>query len=145
MPPSPFALQLISLRCITAQEADGDEIYLNVDGHTVWSVGRLRMRDQLQADDQLDEVDFVHGRLHTRQGWLPMQDFNVSDFRLEINGETARLEVRERDLLLGDDQIGDVMISRADSAHGQIQLAFTAEGAHYVLRYEVDAGEGSGD
>lgn len=141
MTTAPLALQLISLRCITAQENEGDEIYINVDGRTVWSVGELRMRERLENDQQVDEVDFVHGRLHTRQGWIPMQTFNAEDFRIEFSGERARLELRERDLLLGDDRIGDVEIFSADSAHGEIQLAFTAEGAHYVLRYRVMRGE----
>jgi hypothetical protein len=134
---SPFTLQLVSLRCLTAQENDGDEIYVNVDGRTLWSVGGLRMSERLNDDQQVDEVDFVHGQLHTRDGWVAMQTFDGDDFRLEIRADYARLQLRERDMLLSDDLIGEAVITAADVGRGKIQLAFTGEGAHYTLTYEV--------
>lgn len=133
----PFTLQLVSLRCLTAQENDGDEIYIHMDGRTLWSVGGLRMSNRLENNQQVDEVDFVHGQLHTRDGWVAMQTFNGDDFRLDINAEYAQLQLRERDLLLTDDLLGEAVVTAGDVGRGKIQLAFTAEGAHYLLTYEV--------
>jgi len=133
----PFTLQLVSLRCLTAQENDGDEIYVHVDGRTLWSVGTLRMSDRLNDDEQIDEVDFVHGQLHTRNGWQAMHTFEGDDFRIQVTADYAHLQLRERDMLLGDDLLGEAVVTAADAERGKIQLAFTAEGAHYTLTYEV--------
>ena len=140
MATSPFTLQLVSLRCLTAQEDDGDEIYVNVDDRTVWSVGTLRMTDRLSDDEQISEIDFVHGQVHTRNGWQAMQTFDGDDFRVAVTADYARLQLCERDMLLGDDLLGEAVITAADGERGKIQLAFTAEGAHYTLTYQVTAG-----
>lgn len=136
---SAYTLQLVSLRCLTAQENDGDEIYIHADGRTLWSVGGLLMSNRLETDQQIDEVDFVHGQVHTRDGWVAMHSFNGDDFRLESSAEYIQLQLRERDLLLADDLLGEAIITAADSGRGKIQQAFTAEGAHYALTYEVTA------
>lgn len=138
----PFTLQLVSLRCLTAQENDGDEIYVVVDGRTLWSVGGLRMSDRLSDDTQINEVDFVHGQLHTRGGWQAMQTFDGDDFRVQVTGDYAHLQLRERDLLLGDDLLGEAVITASDAEGGKLQLAFTAEGAHYTLTVEVTVSGG---
>ncbi len=132
-----FTLQLVSLRCVTAQENAGDEIYVNVDGLTLWSVGGLRMHQGLSDDQQIDEVDFVHGQLHTRDGWVAMQSFEPDNYRAEITADRAQLRLHERDMLLGDDLLGEAVITAADAASNTITLAFTAEGAHYMLAYQV--------
>lgn len=136
---TPYTLQLVSLRCLTAQENDGDEIYIHANGRTLWSIGGLRMSNRLEEDQQVDEVDFVHGQLHKRDGWVAMQTFDGDDFRLESRDEYIQLQLRERDLLLSDDLLGEAIITAADIGRGKIQQAFTAEGAHYLLTYEVAA------
>ena len=138
-----FTLQLVSLRCLTAQENDGDEIYMVVDDRTLWSVGTLRMSDQLSDDNQIDEVDFLHGQFHTRNGWQAMQTFDGDDFRVQVTGDYAHLQLRERDMLLGDDLLGEAVVTASDAERGKIQLAFTAEGAHYMLTYQVTLGSGA--
>ena len=138
-----FTLQLVSLRCLTAQENDGDEIYMVVDDRTLWSVGTLRMSDQLSDDNQIGEVDFLHGQFHTRNGWQAMQTFDGDDFRVQVTGDYAHLQLRERDMLLGDDLLGEAVVTASDAERGKIQLAFTAEGAHYTLTYQVTLGSGA--
>lgn len=134
-----FTLHLEGLRCVTAQEADGDEIYLMVDERQVWSVGTRRMTDQPADAEQISEVDFVNGRWRTLNGWESFPNFEAGEFVIPVQGEAARIELRERDLLLGDDVIGGANVMPEDAGRGQIQLAFTAEGAHYMLMYRVSA------
>lgn len=134
---SPFTLQLVSLRCVTAQEHDGDEIYITAADRTLWSVGGLRMSSRLDDDQLIDEVDFLHGQLHTRDGWVAMQTFERDDYRLDIDGDRAQVQVWERDMLLSDDLIGEAIVTANDAGHGNIQLAFTGEGAHYMFTYQV--------
>jgi hypothetical protein len=141
MTPPPLTLQLVSLRCLTAQENDGDEIYVQVDGRTLWSVGTLRMSDRLSDDQQTNDVDFLHGQFHTRNGWQAMQTFDGDDFRAPLSGDYAQVRLCERDLLLGDDLLGEAIITAADAERGKIQLAFTAEGAHYTLTYALTRSE----
>lgn len=135
--PSTFTLQLISLRCIQAQEMDGDEIYIDVGGHTVWSVGTMRMMSTPRTAEDISEVDFVAGRIHTLTGWQPFPGFEPDHYRIPVDGEGIEVRILERDMLLGDDLIGDVIIPVTDTGKGAIQLAFTAEGAHYVFNYEA--------
>lgn len=134
-----FTVQLVSLRCVTAQENDGDEIYINVDGRTLWSVGGLRMHQGLSDPQQVDEVDFVHGRLHGPDGWAAMQSFEAEHYRVTVNDERTQLRLMERDLLIGDDVLGEAFITASDAASNRITLAFTAQGAHYMLSYSVTA------
>ena len=134
---SPFTLRLEGLRCESAQESDGDEIYLLVDGKQVWSVGTRRMISDPSDAEQISEVDFTQGRWKSMNGWEPIPNFNAGEFVIQVQGAGARVEVKERDLLLGDDNIGGALVMAEDAGRGQIQLAFTGEGAHYLLTFRV--------
>jgi hypothetical protein len=129
-------VHILSLKCVQAQENNGDEIYITVDKHTLWSAGKYHMSEQLADDGQIDEVDFANGRVHGRGGWGPMEDFDPARFIVPV-GSGVRIQVKERDMLLGDDMFGQVEVRPADAAHGHIQLAFTAQGAYYLFSYEV--------
>jgi hypothetical protein len=135
----PFTVKLMSLRCLVAQEADGDEIYINVNGRTIWSVGTMRMSARPADADQISEIDFAEGTKHTANGIesLPME--NKGDFVLAGQTEPVLIQIKERDMLLGDDLIGEAAITERDAGRGRIQIAFTGEGAHYMLTYEVTA------
>ena len=134
---SPFTLHLEGLRCVSAQEADGDEIYLLVDGNQVWSVGTRRMTNAPGDAEQISEVDFVQGRWKSINGWESIPNFNAGEFVIQVRGAGTRIHVKERDLLLGDDEIGGALVMAEDAGRGQIQLAFTGEGAHYLLMFRV--------
>lgn len=136
MSTGPMTVQILSLRCVQAQEIDGDEIYLTAGQYTIWSTGIWRMSERLVDSAQIDEADFVNGRIHTKSGWSPMHEFDPGAFTIPV-GEGVLIRVLERDLLIGDDVLGQVEVLPRDEAHGQIQVAFTAEGAHYLLNYEV--------
>src|SRR5687768_15796137 len=108
---TPFTVRLQSLRCLVAQEADGDEIYITVNGRTVWSVGTMRMSATPMDADQVSEVDFVQGTKRTANGVeaLPME--HMGDLVLAGQTEPVLVQLRERDMLLGDDLIGEAAIT----------------------------------
>src|SRR5215213_4912969 len=89
---SPFTVRLEGLRCVSAQESDGDEIYLLVDGKQVWSVGTRRMTSEPSDGEQISEVDFLQGRWKSMHGWESMPNFIADEFVILVQGEGARVE-----------------------------------------------------
>lgn len=134
-----YTLRLIKLKCLQAQEYDGDELYLKYNGHIVWKAGYLKMHESVEGDHIAHEISFAEGIKRTRHGWSSLTEFNpsLSDFTAESG--ISHLELWEADSLLtgGDDYLGQTPISKADAEHGQITVAFQHDGAHYLLTYQV--------
>lgn len=132
-----YRLHVLGLRCVAAQEIDGDEIYLVVAERTIWSAGATTMSERPASTDQIDALNFVEGTKHTLNGWEPLPNFEADAFIVAAN-EPILIRLYERDLLLGDDLLGEAVVSEKDAAGGQIQLAFTGEAAHYMLTIRVE-------
>ncbi len=130
-----FSLHLIGLRCITAQEQSGDEIYIQIDGETVWAAAPFRMSQHPTSLTRMSEVNFEQGRCQTMNGWEPMPGFKREAF-IFTRSTPARIRLYEGDLF-GDDFLGEVVASERDAEGGHIQIAFTLQGAHYILVYQV--------
>jgi hypothetical protein len=138
---SSYTVQLIALRCIQAQELDGDETYLNLNGVTVWQAGRFHMHHHPTRENQVSEFDFAGGRRHNQHGWEPLAPYNPKDYLFaKLTGE-SHFELWEDDFLKPDDWLGTTPISARDAGHGPISIAFVRAGAHYLLTYQVTNAE----
>lgn len=100
-------LKLLDIRCIKNQEVGGDEPYLKVRNNKVWS------HDDMKA-----------GMMISLRS-LPAYPFN--DF--------IDVTLMEKDFR--DDCLGSASVTIDEVGHGQREINFTEEGAHYQLIYEV--------
>jgi hypothetical protein len=135
-----YTLRLLTLECIQAQEIDGDEAYLTMNGRKVWSVGRDRMSQDLSHAHRCSEVDFAGGRKLTHEGWITMSPFDPGEFIFGGLSGTMVVQLWDDDRLTRDDLLGETPISEADIGHGHISVLFTRDGARYRLTYQVDNG-----
>lgn len=134
-----YTLRLIRLECIQAQEFDGDEAYLTLDGRQIWAAGRVKMNQTLSRPHQCSEVDFASGQLLMAEGWVPMPSSADESFTFSgLEGETI-LRLWDSDRLTSDDLLGETPIAERDSGRGHISVLFTRDGARYRLTYEVEA------
>jgi len=135
-----YSVHLLSLRCIEAQELDGDETYIRFNQRKIWSVpGRYRMHEHPRHEHHFDEFDFVNGRLHEKDGWKEVKPFQAADF--VFSGQTAEssFQIWEADFFTPDDNLGRTNVSANDIGRGSISVAFNADGARYILTYQVVA------
>jgi hypothetical protein len=131
-------LHLIALECQLAQEFDGDETYLRLNGEKVWSVGRnAHMSHNLQKAHCYNLVNFEEGTRHGANGWEPIPDFAGGSLTWRFDGE-AVVEIFEADNFSSDDQIGRQHVSARDAGHGTITVHFERDGAKYALSYRVE-------
>jgi hypothetical protein len=130
-----FTLRLIALRCMRAQEQNGDEIYLQIDGETVWAAAPFHMSQHLTSLTRMSEIDFEQGRRQTMNGWEPIPDFKPEAFGFAKTAP-ATIRLYEGDLF-GDDFLGETVASERDAQGGRIQIALSLDGADYMLIYQV--------
>lgn len=134
-------LKLISITCQQAQERDGDETYLRVDGQTVWSVLRVgrKMQNPPTRLNEIETFDFSECKMLGKNGWQTTTEYSPDDF--EFSGLTGpvTVELWEADSFLrgGDDYLGKVIISPAQSGQGILKAVFYADNTSYVFAYEM--------
>ena len=131
-------LHLVSLECRLAQELDGDEIYLRLDGKKIWGVGRNEhMSHDLTKAHCFSVMNFAEGTRMGANGWEPMQTFQAGALAFPFDG-TTDLEILEADTFSSDDHIGRQRVAAADAGHGTITVQFENDGAKYALSYRVE-------
>ncbi|MBL8145981.1 MAG: hypothetical protein JNL34_06320, partial [Anaerolineae bacterium] len=131
--PAPAVLHLLSLECLLAQEFDGDEIYLRLNGEKVWGVDRhAHMSHNMAKAHCYNMMDFAAGRRHNAAGWEPIPSFEPGALTWSFDGE-ALVEVFEADTLSSDDLIGRQRMSSKDAGRGSITVHFERDGAKYAL------------
>lgn len=133
-----YTVQLLSLRCLEAQEMDGDEVYIRFNGEKIWSApDPFAMHHRPGTARQFDEFDFVNGRLHDREGWKRVEPFDASRFVFADQDSASSFQLWEADTLTRDDHLGSSRVSASDAGHGNISLVFDRDGARYMLTYRV--------
>ena len=133
-----YTLQLVSLECVQAQELNGDEAYLTLNGDKIWSADREKMSADLSHAHRCSTVDFASGRLLTNEGWIALLTSKRDAFRFSGLSGVAVLQLWDDDTLSRDDLLGETPISETDIGRGQISVVFTRDGARYRLTYQVD-------
>lgn len=135
---SSYTVQLLGIKSLEAQENDGDEVKVKLNGLTVWESGRLKMHHHPTRDDQVSEFDFANGRRLDASGWQMITPYNPKDFLFTGQYGESFLELWEEDFLR-DDYLGRSPITPRDAAHGSISISFVRSGANYLLTYKVIA------
>jgi hypothetical protein len=130
-----FTVRLMSLRCVMAQEEEGDEVLIFANGSLLWSPGGAQMIEVPALKHHVVEFDFANRRKLTVNGWVPFEDFDSTTTSLEDQSEPVIIQLRERDMLLGDDVLGEVNVSTANK--GTTRHNLNAEGAQYELTLYV--------
>ncbi len=142
---SSYTLNLILLECLQAQEFDGDEPYLKLNGESIWSwdlVGR-KMHDTLNAKAWTNAFDFRTGKFRTLEGWEASANYDPGQF--DFNGLTGKTSVElweadEHEVLRGDDDFLGEMILTIDNARMGEQVAvFNQSDAMYQLTFRLTA------
>lgn len=136
---SPYTVNLLGIKCLAAQEIDGDEIEIKFNSQVIWHSGQLKMHEHLPEPQIADEIDFAGGHFHHQGGWSPLPDFNAQNFVFSGLQESSRFELHEEDAFWGDDLLGSAPVSERDAGRGKISIVFSRNGANYILFYEVSA------
>jgi hypothetical protein len=138
-----YTLSLILLECLEAQEFDGDEPYLKLNGEMIWNwdlAGR-KMHDTLTSKQWTNVFDFRTGKFRTLEGWQTSPNYDAGQFEITgCTGET-RLELWESDhheVLRGDDDfLGELVVTSANVRLGEQIIVFNQSNAMYQLTYRV--------
>lgn len=131
-----YSLQLIAIKCVEAQELDGDEVLVKLNGATVWQSGRWHLHQHPTRADQVSEFDFANGRRLGAAGWELLTPYNPKDFMFAGLAGDSVFEVWEEDFLRND-FLGRSPITERDAGRGHISIAFVRDGANYLLTYQV--------
>ena len=137
--PSGYRLTLMKLECLASQEIDGDELYITLNGRTIWRAHPDKASHLRDRERRISAFDFANGRKLAPEGWRLMTPYNPSTFVLKnLSGESL-LQIWDADALNRDDLLGETPISAADVGRGSIAVVFQRDGGHYRLTYRVDA------
>ncbi|MBZ0301468.1 MAG: WD40 repeat domain-containing protein, partial [Anaerolineae bacterium] len=142
-PPKPAAyrLRLIELTCLRGQERDGDEVYLKLDGRTIWDVQKFgrRMSHHTLGGKFCTEFNFRDCTYDTPQGRAVADPYRPDHFILSNLTEPAALQLWEADSFLrgGDDLLGEVVLDASAAQWDEVEWDFDRVGAHYRLRFAV--------
>ncbi len=136
-----YSLQFISLTCLHAQEGDGDEVYLRLDGQTVWSIedSNHKMHHQATRSPLVDHVDFETLQVRQANKHLPLSHRTQRDFIFGGMTGVVELELWEADAFLrgGDDFFGSVKVMPNQVYEPLVKVEFEALGGHYLFCYKV--------
>ncbi|MEO0560644.1 MAG: WD40 repeat domain-containing protein [Chloroflexota bacterium] len=134
-------LQLLAIECKQAQERDGDETFIRLDGQTIWSIERAgrKMHHNPTRPKEVSTFDFQTCKMLGKDGWQETDNFRPSDFRLQGLTGPVSLEVWEEDNFLrgGNDYLGTIRISPAKAGQGPQEAVIYTDGANYVVTYEI--------
>ena len=133
-----YTLKLVALECLQAQEIDGDEIYLKLNDQRIWASDPDKMGAADQPDPLVSQYDFTEGRRQTRQGWLPISDYQSEQFVFRNQSGDGVLQLWEADPLTRDDLLGQTPLSEQQAVGGTIAVVFQRSGAHYRLTYQIE-------
>ena len=133
-----YTIKLISLECFKAEEIDGDEVYLKLNGAKVWEASPDKMTPLAVAHDSVRHYDFAGGRKQTGEGWIPLMPYNPDLFVFKEQLGPAVLQVWDADTLTSDDLLGQTPIDETQGGGGNISVVFQRLGAHYRLTYKVE-------
>ncbi len=134
-----YTIKLVGLECFKAEEVDGDEIYVKLNGAKVWEAQPDKMSYAVTESHHVNQFDFAGGRKHTRDGWVPLMPYNPGAFVFKDQSGDLVLQLWDADLLTSDDLLGQTPIDASQASGGNISVVFQRAGAHYRLTYKVEA------
>ena len=132
-----YTVELVSLRCVEAQELDGDHIHLKFNGQTIWSSNDHRMHPHPTSDSHIDKIDFAGSKQHGANGWEVATSYNPAAFVFRGLTRDSEFQLWERDIRSREEILGKSPVSARDAGHGNIAIVFAGDAARYVLTYHV--------
>lgn len=133
-----YTIRLVSLECFKAEEIDGDEIYLKLNGAKVWAAAPDKMAPIAVDHASVRQFDFVGGRKQTAAGWVPLMPYSPDNFTFKDQNGTAVIQLWDADTLTSDDLLGQTPVDATQGGGGNISVVFQRLGAHYRLTYKVE-------
>lgn len=133
-----YTIKLIGLECFRAEEVDGDQIYIKLNGAKVWEAHPDRMLPTPEHDGLVSHYDFAGARKQTHDGWIPLMPYTPEQFVFEEQTGVAALQLWDADALTSDDLLGETPIDASQASGGNISVVFQRSGAHYRLTYKVE-------
>lgn len=133
-----YTIRLVGLECFRAEEVDGDEIYIKLNGAKVWEAHPDRMHPAPERDGLVSHFDFVGARKLTHAGWIPQMPYQPDTYILKDQTGAAVLELWDTDVLTSHDLLGETPIDANQASGGNISVVFQRSGAHYRLTYKVE-------
>jgi hypothetical protein len=134
----PYTIKLIALECFSAEEVDGDEVYLKLNGSVIWKADPDKLIHHPDAPHHVSQFDFANGRKLTAEGWLPMMPYNPDDFIFKDQTGGSVVQLWDADVLTNDDLLGQTPIDETQAGGGHISVVFRRLGGHYRLTYQVE-------
>ncbi|MEQ8676087.1 MAG: hypothetical protein RLP44_31795 [Aggregatilineales bacterium] len=138
-----YTLRLLSLRCEQSQEADGDEIYLNLNGDTIFSWEKIERKfyHKIKSDKHITAFDFRSCKFTTMQGDVPTAAYTPDDFIFKDMDAPIVFDLWESDrdeMFRGDDDhLGQLAISEESIEAGEQLYIFPLDDVEYEFRYIV--------
>jgi hypothetical protein len=136
-----YVLSLARLECLQAQEFDGDEAYLTLNGVKIWEAAEHKnvMHHQPKDDRAVCEFNFEEGTRLTASGLQPIPNFESGRFVFaDVSGDLV-VALYDADRFSSDDLIGKNPISAHDAGRGHITVMFNRDGAMYRLTYVLNS------
>ncbi|MFN8452439.1 MAG: hypothetical protein U0521_28510 [Anaerolineae bacterium] len=134
-----YTIRLIGLECFRAEEVDGDEIFIKLNGKKVWEANPDKMLHAPESDGMVSQYDFAGARKRTRAGWIPLMPYQPGQFVFRDQTGDSELQLWDADVLTSDDLLGQTPIDASQASGGNISVVFQRLGAHYRLTYKVEA------
>lgn len=134
-----YMIRLVALECFQAEEIDGDEIYIKLNGEKVWEASPDKMNSRPEASDWVSHYDFADGRKLTTLGWVPLTPYDPQAFLFRDQSGDSVMQLWESDRLTSDDLLGQAPIDASQASGGSISVVFQRVGARYRLTYKVEA------
>lgn len=134
-----YTIKLVGLECFRAEEVDGDEIYIKINGTKMWEAKPDKMLPVPETDGIVSHFDFAGARKHTYNGWIPLMPYAPNNFMLKNQTGACVLELWDADVMTSDDLLGETPIDQTQASGGNISVIFQRLGAHYRLTYKVEA------
>src|SRR5664279_3149731 len=128
-----YTVKLVNLECFAAEEIDGDEVYIKLNGAKVWAAHPDKMTHVPKDDHTVNQYDFAGGYKHTHAGWLPLTPDDPKQFVFSGQSGAAVLQLWDTDAITSHDLLGETPIDPSQASGGNISVVFKRLGAHYRL------------
>jgi hypothetical protein len=133
-----YTIKLVGLECFRAEEVDGDEVYIKVNGAKVWEATPDKMLPVPEFEGIVSHYDFAGARKHTHDGWIPLMPYVPGHFVFKNQTGDSVLQLWDADVMTSDDLLGQTPIDETQASGGNISVVFQRLGAHYRLTYKVE-------
>lgn len=138
-----YTLHLTMLICDGVQERDGDEIYLKLDGQTIFSSDKLGIKfdERMHKPNRTKSFDFRTCSYDSMHGMVKTDIYTPDAFIFKHVEAPLRFELWESDknepLRGADDPVGQFAVVIEHLTQGEDSITLDGSGARYTLSYTL--------